>query len=51
MIYVRSKTHPPPKSGPICIIEGNGLFHAITVGDPKVNKPIFLRIHKKHEIP
>ena len=47
MIYVRSKMHPPLKSVPICKIVGNGLFHAITVGDPTVNKPIFLRIHKK----
>ena len=47
MIYVRSKMHPPPKSGPISVIEGNGLLHAITVGNRIVNKQILLRIHAK----
>ena len=46
MIYVRSKTHPPQKSGPTCIIEENRLFHAITVGDPIVNIAIVLHIYQ-----
>ena len=33
MIYVQTKMHPPSKSGTICVIEGNGIWHAITVGD------------------
>ena len=47
MIYVRSKMSPPLKSGPIWVIEGNCLYHVITVGDPIVNKQILLRIHPK----
>ena len=47
MIYVRSKMSPPLKSGPIWVIEGNCLYHVITVGDPIVNKLIFLEIHQK----
>ena len=38
---------PSQKSGPICVIEGYGLYHAITVGDCIVKVPIILHIHPK----
>ena len=47
MSYVRSKMHPRPKSGPLCVIERNGLSHAITIGNRTVNTQILLRVHKK----
>ena len=47
MIYVRSKMNPPPKVVPSVKSREIGYLHAITVGDPIVNKQIFLQIREK----